>query len=245
MERSASLPSIVKAAVLAALLAGLSTAAFHWLATEPVIEQAIALEEAHAQEHNAMPASDDPVVSRNVQRFGLVLGYALYGVALGLLFGVAYHAGRRLAPGSERTKALWFTATAYVCVGLLPMLKYPANPPGVGDPATIEYRQTLYLALLGMAVLVGGASLLAARANRSAFPRAALAAAVVLLGGAALLYVVLPNNPDASTAPEALLSQFRLFSVLGISLFWAVFGAGFAWLLLRQTRRAGPQPVAA
>jgi hypothetical protein len=31
---------------------------------------------------------------------------------------------------------------------LVPALKYPANPPAVGDPETIYYRESLYIGLL-------------------------------------------------------------------------------------------------
>jgi hypothetical protein len=33
---------------------------------------------------------------------------------------------------------------------LVPALKYPANPPAVGDPETIYYRQTLYVIFIAI-----------------------------------------------------------------------------------------------
>jgi hypothetical protein len=33
---------------------------------------------------------------------------------------------------------------------LVPALKYPANPPAVGDPETIYYGQSLYIAYLAI-----------------------------------------------------------------------------------------------
>lgn len=36
---------------------------------------------------------------------------------------------------------------------LVPALKYPSNPPAVGDPETVYYRQSLYLAISGFGAL--------------------------------------------------------------------------------------------
>ena len=46
---------------------------------------------------------------------------------------------------------------------LVPALKYPANPPAVGNPETIYYRESLYIGLvaisgfsaLGLALYIG------------------------------------------------------------------------------------------
>lgn len=234
MQSALPLGSVLKAALLAAIFAAMVTAGFHSFATEPVIERAIALEEAHA--HAMGEAEEPPVVSREVQRGGLILGYGLYGLAWGLMFGVAYMAARRFLPAAEGRRALWVAAIAYVCVGLLPMLKYPANPPGVGDPGTIEYRQGLYLALLGLGVLAGAVSIAVARMRQQNAMQSLVASAAVLLVAAGLLLALLPGNPDEVTVPLDLLSQFRLFSVVGVTLFWGVFAVGFAWLISRAVQ---------
>lgn len=225
--------AILRAALLAALFAGIVTAVFHTFATEPVIDRAIALEEQHA---HAMGMAEGPeVVSRQGQKAGLVLGYLLYGLAWGLLFAVAYQAARRFMPAqTEAAKALWVAAIAFVCVGLLPMLKYPANPPGVGDPDTIEFRQTMYLLLLGLSVVGGALSVAAARiGSQRGLPAVAVSAGVLMVVAIALLFG-LPASPDAADAPADLLAQFRLLSVAGVVVFWTVFGVGFAWLISRR-----------
>src|SRR5438067_12367802 len=76
------LGTALKAAVLAALLAALIAAAFHELVSEPLIEQAIQLEAARQP---GQP--EEEVVSRPVQRAGLVLALALYGVTWALALG--------------------------------------------------------------------------------------------------------------------------------------------------------------
>ena len=65
----------------------------------------------------------------------------MYGLALGGLFALAFaFAYGRVARASPRATALWLAAAAFVVVYLVPFLKYPANPPAVGDPDTIGRR---------------------------------------------------------------------------------------------------------
>ena len=68
------LATVLKAALVAGLAAGLTVAVFHLLVTEPVIERAIGLE---AQLHGGDAAGDVPLVSRDAQRVGLVVGFLL------------------------------------------------------------------------------------------------------------------------------------------------------------------------
>ena len=63
-------------------------------------------------------------------------------------------------------------------MAIFPFLKYPANPPGVGEPESIGYRQTLYVGFIALAVLGLGAGHGApapdwrlAHARRSSMPR--------------------------------------------------------------------------
>jgi hypothetical protein len=56
--------------------------------------------------------------------------------------------------------ALLLAALAWWAIIVVPFIKYPANPPAVGDPETIGYRQSLYITMLllsasGTALVVG------------------------------------------------------------------------------------------
>jgi predicted cobalt transporter CbtA len=121
----------------------------------------------------------------------------------------------------------------------VPFIRYPANPPAVGDPATIGYRQNLYLTLLllsaagtALAVWLGG------RLARQLRQPVWLITCAGLLVVGAVLVVLMPPNPDPITAPADLISAFRIRSWLGLTLFWATFGALFGWLARRSARRA-------
>lgn len=229
---------VLRATLIAALLAGLAMAGLHLVAGEPLVDRAIAREQA------ARPAEDhgQEVFSRRTQKLGLVVGSVVYGLAVGLIFGGVYLAAGRHLPGrTPRRRALALAGAVLWTVYLAPFVKYPANPPGVGDAATIYDRQTLYL--LFAALAAGGlvvAVLLARslRASGMTARPAALAAAAVYALYVAGLWLVMPNNPDHAATPSSLLLEFRAVSLAGAVLFWAVFALVFTAALERASPSA-------
>jgi predicted cobalt transporter CbtA len=240
-----SLGAVLKAAIIAGLIAGALTAGFHALLLEPLIERAIELEEQASQTHGKVVP--EPLIDRPTQRWGLVLGFLVYGALWGLLFGVVAYCFQALRP-AEWTPARFGIAVALLIgwsMAMLPFLKYPANPPGIGAPETIGYRQWLYFGFLGLsgvgtAVTVGGYYWLG-RTSQAASPRRAhgalaVAAYVVYV---AVVYVALPENPDPVEMPAALVWPFRVVAFLGLVLFWGALGSGFGWLV-RDARTSSP-----
>jgi predicted cobalt transporter CbtA len=225
--------TVLLCALLAGLVAGLLFGVFHFLVAEPLIEQAIAIE---AGRH----PPEAEVVTRDMQRAGLLVGSLLYGAALGLLFGVACALVRPRFPGVGRgTNGLLAALVAGWLVGVLPLLKYPANPPGVGDPTTIAYRQALFLlcwvlSIGGLVVASGIYQLARARGRRPAL----LGAGVVYALYVGVLLAALPASPDPVTLPADLVTAFRLVSLAGQVVLWGVLGAVFG-LLLARGERAG------
>jgi predicted cobalt transporter CbtA len=235
---------VLKAALLAGLAAGLIMGLFHFVLTEPVIDRAIALED-----EAAMAAGQTtryaPLVSRGLQKGMLVVGSALYGLVVSILFAaVLAGLGRRLPGRWPDTKAVVLAGILWWSVALLPFLKYPANPPGVGDPATISFRQSIQLAFMALSVLavvIAGATyrLLGRRWRHPRLQGRRLGLAVALYGVLAILLLVLmPPNPDPITAPANLVWNFRILSLSGQVFFWAILG-GVSALLLRRLARQG------
>ena len=116
---------------------GCSLSGFAALFGEPQIELAIGFE--IAMEHAAGHAPEPELVSRAVQRgAGLLTAGVASGAALGglvaLVFALAYQRVGRLSP---RALAALLAAGGFVAVVLVPQLKYPANPPSIGEPETI------------------------------------------------------------------------------------------------------------
>jgi hypothetical protein len=231
-----SLGSALKAAVVAGLIAGAITAGFHALLLEPLIERAIELEEHASQTHGK--AGQEPLIDRPTQRWGLVLGFLLYGALWGLLFGLVAYFMRTLRPAEWTIARFGFSLALLVgwSVAMLPFLKYPANPPGVGAAETIAYRQWLYFGFLGLsgvgtAVAVGVNHWLRRpeRSGSTGRTRGALAVAIYVIY-VTVMYLAMPENPDPVEMPAELVWPFRSIAFLGLILFWAALGGVFVWL---------------
>ncbi|MGH8990040.1 MAG: CbtA family protein [Acidimicrobiia bacterium] len=230
------------------ILAGIVSAAFLAITGEPSIEDAIAIEEANAAASaeagggTGHEAAEEPEVSRTAQKgAGLFGAYALAGASFGSLFAVAFLALRKRVPGSS-TRALVAGAVLCGAITVSPWLKYPPNPPAVGDPATLAKRQTLYALVIVLTFVV-----LFVAAQFSARLRAAgwvddqrlilVVAAVVLPMG--IIYALMPPPPDAIVVPATLLWRFRLASLAGNLLLWTVLALGFGAAATAAERRAG------
>jgi hypothetical protein len=240
-----SLGAVFKAALVAGLVAGAVTAGFHTLLLEPYIERAIALEEHASQAHGQ--AAAEPVVDRPTQRWGLVLGFVLLGAVYGSFFGLAAYFSQPLWPTAWRQMRYGLSLALLVgwSVAMLPFLKYPANPPGVGDAETIGYRQGLYfgfigLSLVGTALAVGLYHWLRRAAHASSGGRTPWTLAVVVYAVyAVVVYIAMPANPDPVEMPAGIVWPFRAVSFLGHILFWVVVGGAFGWFS-RPTLAASP-----
>jgi hypothetical protein len=240
-----SLGSVLAAALFAGLVAGLLVATFHLFATEPLVQRAIDLEEILRKASGQ--AAEPEVLSRSTQRVGLFLGYLLYGIGWGALFGVGFC----LLPLLTRTafsvkQGVGLILVSCWTIGIFPQLKYPANPPGVGEPATIGLRQELYVGILLLSILGAFLAAMAYQALGRGSKgwqrpgrRLPLVAALYLLY-MGTLYVWLPNNPDPVRLPSDLMAWFRWLSVGGVLLFWLALGSTFVFFLRQPLFRRSP-----
>ncbi|MGH6798437.1 MAG: CbtA family protein, partial [Roseiarcus sp.] len=154
--------------MLIGLLAALLSFAFLKTVGEPAVDRAIAFEtqmdeaKAKAKRDEAtargmpMPAEeqDYEVVSRPVQTgVGLLTGVTVYSIAFGGLFALAFAlAYRRMGPFGARATSALLALSGIVAVYVVPNLKYPANPPSVGDPETIKIRTALYFSMIAISL---------------------------------------------------------------------------------------------
>jgi predicted cobalt transporter CbtA len=234
--------SLLVRGLIVGLFAGLLAGTFAYVMGEPHIDSAIAIEEATGAAHShaaghAVP-DEKPLVSRDGQRAGLFLATSLYGVALGGIFAVGFALLRRkLRTGSDSYAALGLAAAGYVGIVLVPFLKYPPNPPAVGDPGTITKRTVTYLLTLVIGLLAVWAGVAAARWALRFGPAHWVRLAV---GGAAFLatvvaaYLILPAiNEVPGSFPATLLWQFRLASLGTQTTLWLLLGLGYAAVIDR------------
>jgi hypothetical protein len=226
--------------MLLGLVAGLLSFGFLKLAGEPSVDRAIAfesaMEDAKIAEAKAKglpaPAEDPELVSRHVQAgIGLLTAVVVYSTAFGGLFSLAFAlAFRRMGDFGARATAALLAAAGFISVYLTPMLKYPANPPSVGLPETIDMRTSLYFAmiLISLAAMVA-AGMLRLRLNpRLGNWNAALAAAAVYVVIVSLVALALPNvNEVPEGFPATVLWQFRIASLGGQAILWGALGLLF------------------
>lgn len=221
----------------AGLLAGLLAGLFAYFFGEPAVDGAIRIEEMAA----GGGGHEEELVSRSVQKIGLFFAMGVFGVTVGGIFGIAFAYFRgRMASENDWNRSLLFAGALFVGVFLIPFLKYPANPPTVGDPATIGARTGSYLALVLLSLLVVLAAWYAARAFRrrgTGAPVRQLAVGLGLLVAVGVLFLILPDAPDPGGFPSGLLWSFRLSSLGTQLVFWAGLGAIFGLLCERASRR--------
>ncbi|HEY0471009.1 MAG TPA: CbtA family protein [Kribbella sp.] len=240
--------SLLVRGLIVGLFAGLLAGTFAYVMGESSIDSAIAIEEATGAAHthdSAAPATPEekPLVSRDGQRAGLFLATSLYGVALGGIFAVGFALLRRkLRTGSDSYAALGLAAAGYVGIVLVPFLKYPPNPPAVGDPETITKRTVTYLLTLVIGLLAVWAGVAASRWALRFGPAQWIRLAV---GGSAFLatvvaaYLILPAiNEVPGSFPATLLWQFRLASLGTQTTLWLLLGLGYAAVIDRRTPAA-------
>ena len=230
----------------AGLLAGLLAGLFAFLVGEPILDRAIALEESarvYAHEGNDHAhGGDEETFSRPTQKAGLFFATGLFGVTVGGIFGIVYAFFReRLAAGSDLKRSISLAGAIFAGAFLVPFLKYPANPPSVGDPSTIRERTAAYFTLVALSLL---AILLAWLAARTLEARGVDTLRRRLMVGAGLAVVVgvllllLPAAPSAGGFPSGTLWAFRLSSFGTQLAFWACLGLLFG-VLCERARRKG------
>jgi hypothetical protein len=228
----------------AGVLAGLVAATFSFVVGEPHIDAAIDIEEAGGHPHGggaaigAVLAHGDELVSRDLQStVGLFVAMCGYGLAIGGLFAIAFAViYGRLGRLSSNGHIAVLAATAFVAVVIVPFLKYPANPPGVGQPGTIGPRTELYFSYLAISLLAAGIALYASRvlADRYGGWMAGTMSAggyVAVMATCGILTPSVDEVPDGF--PASLLWDFRIASLGANAVLWATLAVTFGALAAR------------
>jgi predicted cobalt transporter CbtA len=227
--------------LLAGAIAGTILGAINQVVVEPYIDHAIELEmlqqNTTAQSGQVITNPAEFAVYRFWQKGGEIIAGTILGLSIGSLYGIvfAYTRGSISGTNNNKKKALIVAGIMWLVLFLMPALKYPPNPPAVGNPETIYYRQSLYVAFLaisgfsalGLAFLYR--KMMVASSNNTKKKAIIIPSAVyaAIMAGA---YLAMPANPDPINAPIDLVIGFRITSAITISMFWAVLGVIFGAL---------------
>ncbi|MDX8140795.1 CbtA family protein [Lentzea sp. BCCO 10_0061] len=236
--------SLALRGVAAGGIAGVASALVQLLVTEIPIRAALAVEEARepAGEAGHTHGGEEELVSRGAQIAGGMLGVVIVGIAVGLVFATAYALSKRWFTGSTPfSRSFAFGAAVFGAVALLPWLKYPANPPAVGDPETVNYRTALYLGVVvaGL-VIVWAASWLAEQLRAQSQPMRTTAVLLAVAAAVAVVLLAFPAPPDTIPAdmPVNVLWQFRLSSLAQLATLYVGIGVVFGLLIDPAARKA-------
>jgi predicted cobalt transporter CbtA len=241
--------------MLVGIVAGLLSFGFLKVYGEPQVDRAIAfetqLDEAKAEAEKAkgmhMSDEDEPeLVSRPVQAgIGLFTAVMVYSAAFGGLFGLAFAFAYGRIPGALTPQAVagLLAAAGFVAIYLVPNLKYPANPPSVGDPETIGIRTALYFIMIAISL----AAIVASFAFKNLFvPRFGEWNAVLIVAAGYIVVVVVAGlllpaiNEVPEQFPAVVLWKFRVASLGAQFIMWTAMGLLFGAITNRAatTRRS-------
>ena len=131
---------------------------------------------------------------------------------------------RNSLPGSnDKKKGIILAGIMFFVLFLVPTLKYPSNPPAIGDPETIVYRQSLYIGMLAVSGFSAlGLALLYRSMNQKESKKVAIPLIYVAI--VAIAFIILPPNPDDITISMDLVMNFRIVSTLTMGIFWGILG---------------------
>jgi hypothetical protein len=239
---SVTIRNLLVRGMLAGLAAGVLALVIAYALGEPRVDAAIAFEESHRHEHE----HGMEIVSRGVQSTaGLATGVLLYGVALGGIAALVFcFLLGRVGRFSARSTAVLLAGAALLAGYLVPFLKYPANPPSVGDPDTIGTRTALYFLMMLLSILLAVAATILGRrlAPRLGNWYATVAGGAAFVVAIGLAYAFLPSfNEVPHGFSGTLLWQFRLSSIAIQMVLWTAFGLLFGHLAQRVVQ---PLPAA-
>ncbi|HVY20089.1 MAG TPA: CbtA family protein [Bauldia sp.] len=255
--------------MLVGVFAGILAFGFAKVFGEPRVDSAIAFEESmHADEapapanvslpasastpadmsmatEAAMPADhadEVELVSRPTQAgIGLFTGVVLYSAAFGGIFALVFaFAYGRFGPADPRALAVVLALLGFVVLIVVPDLKYPANPPSVGNGGTIGYRTWLFFGMLAASIVAVAAAIWVRARFVDALGswNATLVAGAAFIVVAAIAMLVLPAiNEVPEGFPASLLWQFRIASLGTQAVLWTTLGLAFGLIAERSLVR--------
>ena len=208
--------------LLSGCFAGTIYGGLNLLIVEPYLDDAINIENQNL--FSAGEEIDGPEFwveyyeYRTWQKGGQVLAGAILGTSLGSLFGIVYALSKKSLPSKNNIgKTLILAGLMWFTLFVIPFLKYPANPPTVGDEDTVVLRGMLYLVLIAISGFM-------ALGFYQIFKRLKAKNKILpIIGYAVLISITLlmmPENPDEISTSMELINGFRAVAFLTGTLFW-------------------------
>ena len=202
--------------------AGVIHGAVNLVIVEPYLDEAIEIENQNLFATGL--AEDTPQFwaeyssYRDWQKSGQLLAGGILGMSIGALFGIVFAYSRNSLPkGHTVKKTFVLAAIMWLTIFIIPFLKYPANPPTVGDVDTVVLRSILYLSFIAISGFSAvGFFILYKKLQNKKKGLAFVGYAVFIT----TVFFIMPVNPDEVKAPMDLVNSFRIMSVIAVTTFW-------------------------
>ncbi|NND86238.1 MAG: CbtA family protein, partial [Nitrosopumilus sp.] len=206
----------------------------------PYLDQAIGLENqslfATGEEEDTPDFWIEYEGYRVWQKSGQILAGVILGTSIGSLFGIVFALSRSILPGNNDVKkAIVLSGIMWLTIYFIPFLKYPANPPTVGETETVALRAILYFSFIAIS---GIGAVLFYKISKKFKEQKKFVSLIGYGLFISITFFIMPDNPDEITAPMNLVTEFRIMSVLGVSSFWLSVGVilGIFWNRLKPHR---------
>ena len=207
--------------LVSGFVAGTIHGAVNLVIVEPYLDEAIGIENQALFESGEAEDTPQFLVEYNAyrdwQKSGQLLAGGILGMSIGALFGIVFAYSRNSLPkGHTVKKTFVLAAIMWITIFLIPFLKYPANPPTVGDADTVVLRGILYLSFIAISGFSAvGFSRLYKKLETKKY-LAVVGYAVFITA----IFFIMPPSPDEVTAPMDLVNGFRVMSVMAVTTFW-------------------------
>lgn len=230
--------------LISGALAGFVHGSSNLVLVEPYLDEAIGIEN---QQLFASGEADDTLEFwveyegyRTWQKGGQLLAGVVLGTSTGALFGIVFVLSRHSLPGNNNVKkALVLAGIMWLTIYFIPFLKYPANPPTVGDSETVVLRAILYLSFIAISGFAAVGFYKLSKIFKGKKKLVALIGYAVFMS---TVFVAMPENPDEITAPMDLVNGFRIMSILAVSTYWITIGLilGLLWNRFQPNKEVTP-----
>ena len=209
--------------IIAGFSAGLIHGLVNLVVVEPYLDTSIGIENQNKFLQGELKDTpqfwDEFSKYRTWQKESAILSGGILGLSTGALFGIVFSYSRNKLPSQHNVKkALILAGIMWFTLFFIPFLKYPANPPTVGDPDTIAFRSSAYIAFIALS----GFGALGFAKSYSKLKNKKFLIPVGYTVYMIVVFLLMPQNPDKITAPSDLLYDFRIASLSTMTLYWLV-----------------------
>ena len=219
--------------LISGAFAGIIWGSANLFLVEPYLDQAIGIENQNlfdsGQADDTLEFWIEYEGYRAWQKGGQMLAGVILGTSIGALFGIVFALSRNSLPGNDNIKkALILAGVMWFTIYFIPFLKYPANPPTVGEADTVVLRSILYLSFIAIS---GFGAVVFYKISKKFTGKKKFISLIGYGVFISTIFVLMPDNPDHISAPMDLVNGFRTMSVLAVSTYWIAIGLilGILW----------------